>query len=1137
MTDRDQMAAFLDDALDGASRDIIENALEHDEETLRFVIEQRKMDRALRSILGAAERKQRLKESILAALAGASAEQLRTQVLAETSGHAPDSAVGRGTPWDWLLAWFGLGRPGLELSILHRFAASLVLFTTVLGVYFLSISERQPQPIEIGQFTALTGQPTLRHHGHSLTFYASRFTPVFLGDRIETADADRAEIQFHDGTTLRLGFNTTLEIPTPNFQLPTSNSSPLRPPEINLLAGQIWTKVAKLTNAPQYAVRTPAATAIARGTEFGVKLSGGDRSQKLGVRSQESEARSQTPTPNSQLLSPNSHLPSSNLVATLTVKEGAVDFTNSFGMVQATAMTESTARNGSAPTEPKRLQTLQVVQIAPGASWSLVTSALTLPDAAEKLVGGGGWVGFALREFATGTNAPASAGAAASNEVRVARVFQNSPAGCAGLQPGDVLLAFDGSPVTNASQIERTILLRPNNATTLKLRRGEEEKLVTLSITNRSTILPGPALSLAQRTQLANLTREWVEMPTPPSTLLTPREPVDLGARTATSASLEKRVRADEAVHAPNGGAAQQAQPANLTRELVQSSGTAPAPGAANRKMELKLNWPASRAALAVRDNATSTTTASNTGSNAPIGSDTVKFDARARRTTPGAGVLPRTVPVADRRYAVLARLPGGKSGQALRAAAENNLGVIFESEDTLGPAIRAYGRAVYLDAQAPLYRFNLALALRKIGSFERAEEELEAAARLAPTSTEPRKWLANTRSLLGGHAEALSQTEALLALAPRDHSLWELKAQLLTKLSRFAESLAAARKAVELESDCPTAHAYLAGAFTRLGNLREAETSYQRALDLAPFDALHHMDLGVVLRNRGQVASAERRFRKAIELRPDLVVAYDNLGLLYASTRRDAQAEETFRKAIEVDPDNVEILRKLIYLAAESGRLDEAETRARRVLELAPHESGSHNDLGEVLRQKGKFDEAIQSYRKALELKPNAPGVLNNIAIIQAMRGQHAQAEKTFRTLVDLAAKDTRINPINFLVNLAMVCNKQSKLDDAEKFYRQALALDSNDPGICNSLAAFLADHQLKLDEALTLARRAVQTAPNDPNYLDTLGWVLFQRGDLDEAEKLIKKALEIAPQSPSAAEIREHLKKVADKKGTLRK
>jgi Flp pilus assembly protein TadD len=148
-------------------------------------------------------------------------------------------------------------------------------------------------------------------------------------------------------------------------------------------------------------------------------------------------------------------------------------------------------------------------------------------------------------------------------------------------------------------------------------------------------------------------------------------------------------------------------------------------------------------------------------------------------------------------------------------------------------------------------------------------------------------------------------------------------------------------------------------------------------------------------------------------------------------------------------------------------------------------------------------------------------------------MRGEYAEAEQLLRSLLERAANDRRLNPLEFIANLAVVCARQGKLAEAEQFHREALTLVPNDPGLWNSLAWFLADHRLNLDEALSLARRAVEVAPGDPNFLDTLGWVHFQRGDLEEAQRILQRALDLAGNSPSAIEIGEHLRQVMQRPG----
>ena len=47
-------------------------------------------------------------------------------------------------------------------------------------------------------------------------------------------------------------------------------------------------------------------------------------------------------------------------------------------------------------------------------------------------------------------------------------------------------------------------------------------------------------------------------------------------------------------------------------------------------------------------------------------------------------------------------------------------------------------------------------------------------------------------------------------------------------------------------------------------------------------------------------------------------------------------------------------------------------------------------------------------------------------------------------------------------------------------------------------------------LDEALTLVRRALEIDPENGAYLDSMGWVYYQRGDYEKARSFLEKALQ---------------------------
>jgi Flp pilus assembly protein TadD len=67
-----------------------------------------------------------------------------------------------------------------------------------------------------------------------------------------------------------------------------------------------------------------------------------------------------------------------------------------------------------------------------------------------------------------------------------------------------------------------------------------------------------------------------------------------------------------------------------------------------------------------------------------------------------------------------------------------------------------------------------------------------------------------------------------------------------------------------------------------------------------------------------------------------------------------------------------------------------------------------------------------------------------------------------------------------------------------------------------------------------LQLAEKAYAAESNSPAVLDTLGWILVERGDLARGVSLLQKAVSLAP---DAADIRYHLAHALAKSGDKEK
>lgn len=102
----------------------------------------------------------------------------------------------------------------------------------------------------------------------------------------------------------------------------------------------------------------------------------------------------------------------------------------------------------------------------------------------------------------------------------------------------------------------------------------------------------------------------------------------------------------------------------------------------------------------------------------------------------------------------------------------------------------------------------------------------------------------------------------------------------------------------------------------------------------------------------------------------------------------------------------------------------------------------------------------------------------------------------------------------------LATVYELIDKPEDAERVYRDALAIIPDEPITLNNLSYLLSTRGVHLDEAVEFGRRAVENAerygmPTNQraNFIDTLGTALMRSGRFDEAAQAFRSGLALEP------------------------
>lgn len=88
---------------------------------------------------------------------------------------------------------------------------------------------------------------------------------------------------------------------------------------------------------------------------------------------------------------------------------------------------------------------------------------------------------------------------------------------------------------------------------------------------------------------------------------------------------------------------------------------------------------------------------------------------------------------------------------------------------------------------------------------------------------------------------------------------------------------------------------------------------------------------------------------------------------------------------------------------------------------------------------------------------------------------------------------------------------DKLGQLKETIASMKEVIALDEKHVQALNYLAYTYAEKNMNLDEAEGLVRRALEITPDDGYVMDTLGWVLYKKGDIKKAVTVLEKAFEL--------------------------
>jgi tetratricopeptide (TPR) repeat protein len=272
-----------------------------------------------------------------------------------------------------------------------------------------------------------------------------------------------------------------------------------------------------------------------------------------------------------------------------------------------------------------------------------------------------------------------------------------------------------------------------------------------------------------------------------------------------------------------------------------------------------------------------------------------------------------------------------------------------------------------------PDARLLAARIARRAGAFDRAEQHLDAYARLvgaAPTLTLERLLLRAQQGDMPPRVEA--QFRLWVDTGHPDSALiLEVVSQQFMQNYRLSDALNALDQWLGLEPDDIWALLRRGWVCERLNRFEEAMSDYERAVELAPdVDGPRLRLAHALLYGKNDAAEAMKHFEALYRRGERGHAVLLGLAQCHKELGDEDQARRMLDDLLASRPDDAVVLTELGKMALQLGRPAEAEPHLREAVRLDPASFQAHNALYQCLVTLGRKAEAEEQHRKADQIR-----------------------------------------------------------------------------------------------------------------------------------------------------------------------
>ena len=470
-------------------------------------------------------------------------------------------------------------------------------------------------------------------------------------------------------------------------------------------------------------------------------------------------------------------------------------------------------------------------------------------------------------------------------------------------------------------------------------------------------------------------------------------------------------------------------------------------------------------------------------------------------------------------------------------AAVHAALGNFYWMREDLTNADRSFKTAAGLSPLKSTRRLKYAEFKLRNGQIEEAKKTLREITDKAPDYLPAMNFLAEISLAERNYEACAGFLQKILTRDGANYDALLLRGRLKSAQNEPAMAVGEFEKMAALYPQTPQVLFELAGAFRRNNDRAKAETSLTQALNLDPnyIDAtilmaqisLERGDapsaiilLRALLKKNDQVPRAYLLLADACSMRgsnEDVVAVFHQMatafpknpepgflgGLTLQRAGKNAPARQEYESSLARDPHYLRTLERVVELDILEKQFAAAIQRVQKEIALNPTAPEPRFLLAQIQMAQGASAQAQALLLKIIEAQPNyRPAYM---ALSQLFISQN-KPQSALDNLQSIVAR--RTNDLSAMMQIGLVHETMADLDLARDIYEKILSINPKFTPALNNLAYLYSEKFNQPDKALALANKAHELLPADPYAADTLGWILFKKGDHARAVPLLDES-----------------------------